>query len=135
MRDGDVQSNEKIEEALMQVRESLNALHWSKGLTRDEIHDAIPDFPSVLYLHLPAAKRMSSSHEVATYIATPRAHSGSVEDLSYRAETETERDGGPSAWGHDPIHSAINGVGESSNAMDTQGLEVGNDEGSAETSR
>jgi hypothetical protein len=83
----------------------LAQLDWQRGLTRNDIKTAWPDFPQSVYLRLPDSKRFSSPREVlhAARIAPSRAEGdflgaqpGIPTDLSVE-------EGGPPGWGDSPL--------------------------------
>jgi hypothetical protein len=125
--------SQKLQTALDQVRSQLNALAWDQGLTRNDIRAQIPDFPLILYLRLPDAKRYLSAREVAHAVltATQRADGEFLTpDASVELPSEQEmRDmGAPPAWGQDPLLAG--GTEDSGSATDTEGLDAGTDENS-----
>ena len=83
----------------------LARLDWGRGLTRNDIKTAWPDFPQAVYLRLPDSKRFGSPEEVlhAARIAPSRAEGdflgaqpGIPTDLSVE-------EGGPPGWGDSPL--------------------------------
>lgn len=105
----------------------LRQLNWGEqGLTRHEIKAQDPHFPDDVFLRMPESKRFSSAAEVlhAAGLAESRAEGeflGSDPDLP---EADSLANGGPPAWGGDPIFS-VGGVEESGSREDTEGLESG----------
>src|SRR5579885_3131560 len=83
----------------------LAQLDWGRGLTRNDIKAAWPDFPQAVYLRLPDSKRFGSPREMlhAARIAPSRAEGdflgaqpGIPTDLSVE-------EGGPPGWGDSPL--------------------------------
>ena len=88
-----------------ELRSALAALHWSDGLTRDQVRRKCRMLPEQVYLRLPSSKRYYSPdmllHDAA--VAPSRAEGdflGSAPDLP---EEEVLDEGGPPAWGPDPL--------------------------------
>ncbi len=96
------------------VRRALAGLTWTAGLTRDQIRRKWRGLPQVIYLHLPSSKRYYSADDVVhdARIAASRAEGdflGATPDIP---EEESRDEGGPPAWGPDPIFtpgSAVDG--------------------------
>ena len=88
-----------------ELRSALAELNWSAGLTRDQVRRKCRILPQPVYLHLPSSKRYYSVemllHDAA--IAPSRAEGdflGAAPDLP---EDEVLDEGGPPAWGPDPL--------------------------------
>jgi hypothetical protein len=85
----------------------LMRLDWSIPLTRDEIRARIPEFPLYFYVRLPAAKRFISARTVMLTMlnAEARAEGEFLDEATSRTlhEAEVLADGGPPAWGADPL--------------------------------
>ena len=100
---------------LQEMRRRLGHLEWGEhGLTRHELRDAWPEFPQEVYLRLPDSKRYTSVddvlHEAGHSFARAEGEFIAADD-----ETPTDgavADGGPPAWGPDPIINASGGVNE-----------------------
>jgi hypothetical protein len=87
------------------LRQGLAALEWSKGLTRDQIRRKFGLFPEDIYLRLPAKKLYFEPATVLhdAQVASSRAEGeflGAAPDLP---EAESRDEGGPPAWGPDPL--------------------------------
>ncbi len=99
------------------LRQRLETLDLSAGLTRDQIREQLPDLPDEAYLYLPAAKKFYSVNEVVRQTgayAAARAEGEFVrEDLDMPTEGAQELDGppgfGPSLTGAD---QAVQGTGD-----------------------
>lgn len=92
--------------ALKDVQRELEGLDFSRGLTRDDVRRQRPNLPREMYLELPASKRYRSAAELV-HDAVNSGHraEGEVvpEDFDLYSSHGAEGDGGPSAWGEDPI--------------------------------
>ena len=111
-------------EELADAERALDELDWGEeGLTRDEIRARYPKLPSALYLRLPASKRFTSTDDVILNVADSRERAeGEIPgDTGDSPETDSLSDGGPPAWGPDPIYS-IRGKEDGGSAEDTEGL-------------
>ena len=89
------------------LEQELQALDWQPGLTRDEVRSHISDFPDSIYLELPATKQFYSPTELllAAANAAVRAEGEGVgADFDSFGTHGVERDGGPDAWGPDPLY-------------------------------
>lgn len=87
------------------LRQALGKLNWSKGLTRLQIRRKYRGLPQAIYLRLPASRRYHSADDMLrdAAIAPSRAEGdflGANPDLPEAASRE---EGGPPAWGPDPI--------------------------------
>ncbi|TAK30006.1 MAG: hypothetical protein EPO21_19850 [Chloroflexota bacterium] len=82
-------------DALSELKQKLEGLDWSGGLTRDDLREQITDFPEVVYLHLPGTKKFASPLRLIQYLIVVAAR--------LRADTippeGVEELGGPDAWG------------------------------------
>lgn len=97
------------ETAFDNLRIELQGLDWGEGLTRDEVQRDMPHLPNWLYLDLPASKRFRNADELlAAAINAPNRAEGEVvrEDFDAFTAEGAEDDGGPAAWGEDPILGA-----------------------------
>jgi hypothetical protein len=111
-------------EELTDAERALDELDWGEeGLTRDEIRARYPKLPSALYLRLPASKRYTSTEDVILNVADSRERAeGEIPgETADSPEAESIGDGGPPAWGPDPIFS-IRGKEDGGSAEDTEGL-------------
>jgi hypothetical protein len=87
----------------------LERLDFSRGLTRDDVRRQWPSFPREMYLELPASKRYYAAAELVRDAgnAANRAEGEVVrEDFDAFDSSGATADGGPSAWGEDPIIGA-----------------------------
>lgn len=96
------QRQSEATEAMMQA---LYALDWGAGLTRNQIRRRYRGLPREIYLRLPASKHYYSSDEVLHDVETARSRAegdflGPAPDLP---EAESLSEGGPPAWGPDPL--------------------------------
>src|SRR5215472_11400319 len=92
--------------ALRDVRRELQKLDFSHGLTRDDLLRLMPHLPHEVYLELPASKRFRNADEIVHDAVNSGYRSeGEVvpEDFDLFGSHGAESDGGPSAWGDDPI--------------------------------
>ena len=92
--------------ALKDVERELEHLDFSQGLTRDDVRRLMPHLPDGIYLELPASKRYRDAraliHDAVN--AANRAEGDVVrEDFDPFGSSGAEEDGGPAAWGEDPI--------------------------------
>jgi hypothetical protein len=87
------------------VRRALAALSWGDGLTRDQIRRRYRALPQSIYLRLPASKRFRAASEVLhdADIAASRAEGEFLGPHPDLPEGESLSDGGPPAWGPDPV--------------------------------
>ncbi len=90
-----------------ELRAALAALHWAGGLTRAQIRRKWRALPQAIYLRLPDSKRYTSAEDVLhdAQIAPSRAEGdflGPYPDLDVLEELSVD-DGGPPAWGPDPL--------------------------------
>jgi hypothetical protein len=111
-------------EELAEAEQTLAQLDWGEeGLTRDEIREHYPKLPSALYLRLPASKHFISANDVFHNVADSkeRAEGEIPGDSAESPEAESLGDGGPPAWGPDPIYSN-RGKEDGGSAEDTEGL-------------
>ena len=95
--------------ALKDVERQIESLDFSTGLTRDDVRRGMPNLPRQLYLDLPASKRYYSAGELVhdALNAANRAEGEVVpEDFDGFDSSGAEDEGGPSAWGEDPIIGA-----------------------------
>ncbi len=134
MEDHQSVHNAQTSAAIAKVRPELEQIDWGEhGLTRQDLQDRLPDFPHVLYLHLPASKRFRNAAELihAIDVDFDRAEGeffDSAEAATLPDEREVREDGGPPAWGQDPLLAG--GSEASGSATDTEGLDASLDENS-----
>jgi hypothetical protein len=88
-----------------ELRRALSALNWSAGLTRDHIRRKWRRLPQAIYLRLPSSKRYYSPGSVMydAEIAASRAEGDFLGPTPDLPEDESLDEGGPPAWGPDPI--------------------------------
>ena len=93
----------------------------SDGLTRDELRRRLKDLPDALYLRLPASRHYRSAAEVLRDAgsAPSRAEGDYLGAHPDIPEAESLDEGGPPAWGGDPLLTR-NGVENSSSAEDDE---------------
>ncbi|HEY7984572.1 MAG TPA: hypothetical protein VID73_10420 [Ktedonobacterales bacterium] len=89
------------------LRAALAELPWAHGLKRAQIRRKWRALPQAIYLRLPDSKRYTSADEVLrdARIAPSRAEGdflGPYPDLDVLEELSLD-DGGPPAWGPDPL--------------------------------
>ncbi|HEX6541944.1 MAG TPA: hypothetical protein VF040_09340 [Ktedonobacterales bacterium] len=111
-------------EALHDAEQALAKLDWGEdGLTRDEIHDLYPHLSPSIYLRLPASKRFTSVQDVLLNVAdSPVRAEGEIPGESAESpEADSIEDGGPPAWGPDPLYS-YKGKEDGGSAEDTEEL-------------
>ena len=109
-----------------ELRQALGALDWSRGLTRLQIKRKYRALPQAVYLRLPSSRRYHDPDEVLhdVAIAASRAEGdflGADPDLP---EAESREEGGPPAWGPDPIFTPGASV-DSASAEDRSPGELG----------
>lgn len=91
---------------LKDIEQQLEHLNFSQGLTRDDVRQQMPHLPNSLYLDLPASKRYHSAAELLhDALNAPSRAEGEIvrEDFDAFDSEGASEDGGPSAWGEDPI--------------------------------
>jgi hypothetical protein len=93
------------------------------GLTRDQIRKRYRELPEAIYLRMPSSRRFLSAEEAMRDVVDARSRAegdflGAQPDIPDRESVE---DGGPPAWGGDPLFT-IDGVEDGGSAEDTQGL-------------
>ncbi len=92
--------------AAKDVERELEHLDFSQGLSRDDVRRRMPHLPEEIYLELPASKRYRSAAELMhdALNARNRAEGEIVrEDFDAYGSSGAQDDGGPAAWGEDPI--------------------------------
>ncbi len=118
-------------EELRDAEQALDELDWGEeGLTRDEIRERYPKLPSALYLRLPSSKHFASTDDVILNVADARERAeGEIPgDSAESPEAESIADGGPPAYGPDPIYSR-HGTEDGGSAEDTEGLFLPEEDG------
>ena len=126
---GQIASDQRAEvpavttDEILEALEALEGLDWSQGLTRDQIRRKFPELPEPIYLRLPSSKHFTSPDEVLhdAGMAASRSEGdfmGADPDLP---DADSIGDGGPPAWGGDPIFNGA--VQDGGSAEDTEGLE------------
>ncbi len=113
-------STEEIETVALNLMELT---YGEEGLTRDQIRKHYRDLPEAIYLRLPASQRFLTAEEAlrAAFMARGRAEGDFLGAQPDIPEAESLSDGGPPAWGGDPLLTR-NAVEEGGSAEDTQGL-------------
>lgn len=109
---------------LREAQQKLVQVDWGEeGLTRDEIRERYFALPQALYLRLPASKRFTSAEDVLLNVADARSRAdGEIPGESAESpESESIADGGPPAYGPDPIFS-YHGKEDGGSAEDTEEL-------------
>lgn len=118
-------------EELQEAEQQLAQLDWGEeGLTRDEIRERYPKLPTALYLRLPASKRFTSANDMLHNVADAQARAeGEIPgDSAESPEKDSIGDGGPPAWGPDPLYSN-RGKEDGGSAEDTEELFLPEDTG------
>ncbi len=109
--------------------------YGTDGLTRDQIRKHYRDLPEVIYLRMPASRHFLSAEEAMrdALDARSRAEGESLDEQPNLPERDSIEDGGPPAWGGDPLFTR-DGVEDGGSAEDTDGLYQGspNDAGQTE---
>jgi hypothetical protein len=105
---------------------ALSELTWGDGLTRTQIRHKYRALPHSVYLRLPSSKRYRSPDEVLREAGMARSRAegdfmGADPDLP---EAEAREEGGPPAWGPDPIFTPGASV-DSASAEDRTRAELG----------
>ncbi len=109
-----------------QAIQHLSAMEWPpEGLTRDEIRRKYRNMPKGIYLRLPSSKRYHSPAEVFhdAEVAPSRAEGDFIGAHPDIPEAESVADGGPPAWGGDPLFN-VDGVEDGGSAEDRDPDEV-----------
>jgi hypothetical protein len=93
------------------------------GLTRDQIRKHYRGLPEAIYLRMPSSRRFLTAEEALRDVVEARSRAegdflGAQPDIPEQASVE---DGGPPAWGGDPLFT-LDGVEDGGSAEDTQGL-------------
>jgi hypothetical protein len=92
--------------ALPDLERDLGGLDFSRGLTRDDVRRQRPNLPQALYLEIPASKRYFNVQDLLRdALNAPNRAEGEMvrEDFDAFGSGGAEDDGGPAAWGEDPI--------------------------------
>ncbi len=93
-------------DVLETVTLSLLELNYGPdGLTRDQIRKYYRDLPEELYLRLPASRRFHSAEDTLRQAGSSesRAEGDFLGAWPNIPEAESVADGGPPAWGGDPL--------------------------------
>jgi hypothetical protein len=106
-----------------------------EGLTRDQMRKKYRDLPEAIYLRMPSSRRFLNAEEALRDVWEARSRAegdflGAQPDIPEQASVD---DGGPPAWGGDPLLTR-DGVEDGGSAEDTRGLiqSDANDEGQVE---
>lgn len=88
-----------------ELRQALAGLNWSKGLTRLQIRRKCRALPESVYLRLPSSRRYYDAEAVLhdAAISASRAEGDFLGPEPDLPEDESRDEGGPPAWGPDPI--------------------------------
>lgn len=94
-----------------------------EGLTRDQIRKRYRDLPEAIYLRMPSSRHFLSADEALRDALDARSRAegdflGPQPDIPVQ---ESIGDGGPPAWGGDPLFTP-DGVEDGGSAEDTEGL-------------
>lgn len=100
-----MQQEQRQPENFEQFLEQLIQLDWARGLTRNDIKAAWPDFPQPVYLRLPDSKRFTSPRAVlhAARIAPSRAEGDFLGAQPGIPTALSLEEGGPPGWGNSPL--------------------------------
>lgn len=110
-------------DVLETVTLSLMELNYGQdGLTRDQIRKRYRDLPEELYLRMPASRRFHSAEDTLRQVGSSESRAegeflGARPDIP---EAESVEDGGPPAWGGDPllVRDAVEDGGSSEDRRD-----------------
>ena len=110
-----------------ELRAALAGLNWRRGLTRLQIRRKCRALPQSVYLRLPSSRRYYSAEAMLrdAAIAASRAEGDFLGPGPDLPEEESREDGGPPAWGPDPIFTPGVSV-DSASAEDRSPGELGN---------
>lgn len=120
----------------VQALHALERLEWGEeGLTRTEIRRHYPALPEEIFLRLPDSKRFTTASEVLheAGVAASRAEGEYLGVNPDLPEADSIADGGPPAWGGDPMlvvrgaHNTIDAVEDGGSAEDAEGAEDGDE--------
>jgi hypothetical protein len=91
-----------------------------EGLTRDQLRRRLKDLPEAVYLRLASSRRYLSADDVlrAAGSAPSRSEGDFLGPNPDIPEAESLDEGGPPAWGGDPLLT-LDGIEESGSAEDT----------------
>lgn len=111
-------SRDELETATLRLMELK---FGEEGLTRDQIRRHYRDLPEALYLRLPASRRFLSAEDTLRAVGSARSRAegdflGAQPDIPEGASVE---DGGPPAWGGDPLLTR-DAVEDGGSAEDTE---------------
>lgn len=104
------------------------------GLTRDQIRKHYRELPEALYLRMPSSRHFLTADEALRDALDARARAegdflGAQPDIP---DAESVEDGGPPAWGGDPLLTR-DAIGDGGSAEDTQGLTQSDEEDVGQT--
>ncbi|HZC06127.1 MAG TPA: hypothetical protein VE338_10830 [Ktedonobacterales bacterium] len=93
------------------------------GLTRDQIRKRYRDLPEAIYLRMPSSRHYLNAEEALRDATDARSRAegdflGAQPDIPEEASVG---DGGPPAWGGDPLFTR-DGIEDGGSAEDTEGL-------------
>ena len=100
-----MQQEQRQPERFEQLIGQLAQIDWARGLTRNDIKAAWPEFPQKVYLHLPDSKRFRSPVEVlrVARIASSRAEGDFLGPAPLIPTDLSLEEGGPPGWGNSPL--------------------------------
>lgn len=103
------------------------------GLTRDEILKRYHDLPEAIFLRMPSSRHFHTADEALrdALDARSRAEGEYLGDNPDIPDEESVSDGGPPAWGGDPLLTEY-AVEDGGSAEDTAGLDVSEPDDGAE---
>lgn len=113
-------STDELETVTLRLME----LHFGQeGLTRDQIRKRYRDLPEAIYLRMPSSRHFLNAEEALRDVWEARSRAegeylGAQPDIP---EAESVDDGGPPAWGGDPLLTR-DGIEDGGSAEDTRGL-------------
>ncbi len=110
---------------LRAAADRLTQLDWKRGLTRNDIKIAYPEFPQHIYLRLPDSKRFRSPQEVlhAARLAPSRAEGDFLGATPAIPAGLSVEEGGPPDWGDSPLVTS-GGMIDSGSAEDRNESEM-----------
>jgi hypothetical protein len=123
-------SHDELETVMLRLME-LD--YGEDGLTRDQIRKRYRDLPEAVYLRMPSSRRFMNAEEAMrdALEARSRAEGEFLGAEPSIPDQESVGDGGPPAWGGDPLLT-MDGTLEGGSAEDTAVLTVANTEESAQ---
>ncbi|HEU0028883.1 MAG TPA: hypothetical protein VFQ25_17390 [Ktedonobacterales bacterium] len=101
----------------------------SEGLTRDQLRRRLKGLPEAVYLRLASSRRYHSATDIlrAAGSAPSRSEGDFLGPHPDIPEAESLDDGGPPAWGGDPLLT-LDGIEDSGSAEDEGGRGPGDEE-------